>query len=71
MNYCFVAFRSSSVPRHEYSALRLEGINERGKLENQIRNGAFSACRQYLAENERYQFRTQLGDIGSRTDKHW
>ncbi|KAJ8959118.1 hypothetical protein NQ318_022375 [Aromia moschata] len=39
--------------------------------ERQIRNGAFVTCRHYLSNNERYELKTQLDDIGSRTDKHW
>ncbi|CAH0564179.1 unnamed protein product [Brassicogethes aeneus] len=64
--------RSSTVQKHEYSALKTDGgSTETCKYEVQIRNGAFMTCKQYLANNERYELKTQLGDIGTRPDKHW
>ncbi|XP_025829573.1 slowpoke-binding protein isoform X2 [Agrilus planipennis] len=67
----FSSKSGSSVPRHEYSALRTDSGSERHKLEKQIRNGVFSICKEFLSMSDRYEFRTQLGDIGSRADKHW
>lgn len=71
IDFNLLHYRSSSVPRHEYSALRLETNNERLPLDKQIIDGKFSVCRHYLRNNDRYEFKTQLGDIGSRTNKHW
>ncbi|XP_044252578.1 slowpoke-binding protein isoform X2 [Tribolium madens] len=67
----FFSRRSSGAPKHEYSALKTEGGNEKFRAEQQIRNGVFMACKHYLSNNDRYELKTQLGEIGSRTDKHW
>ncbi|KAJ8946809.1 hypothetical protein NQ314_008794, partial [Rhamnusium bicolor] len=61
----------SGLPKHEYSALKTDSGNEKFKGEKQIRNGAFMTCKHYLTNNERYELKTQLDDIGSRADKHW
>ncbi|KAK9888103.1 hypothetical protein WA026_000378 [Henosepilachna vigintioctopunctata] len=63
--------RSSATQKHEYSALKTEGGNEKYRLEKQVRSGAFLACKQYLANNNRYELSNQLCDIGSRVDRHW
>ncbi|XP_072394036.1 slowpoke-binding protein isoform X2 [Diabrotica undecimpunctata] len=63
--------QQGSVQKHEYSALKTDGGNEKFRGERQIRNGAFITCRNNLENNERYELKTQLDDIGSRADKHW
>ncbi|CAH1116176.1 unnamed protein product, partial [Phaedon cochleariae] len=63
--------QSSGLPKHEYSALKTDGDNEKLRAERQIRNGAFMSCKQNLEDNERYELKTQLEDIGSRPEKHW
>ncbi|XP_074027610.1 slowpoke binding protein isoform X3 [Leptinotarsa decemlineata] len=63
--------RQSGVQKHEYSALKTDSGSEKFKGEKQIRNGAFMTCKQYLENNERYELKTQLDDIGSRADKYW
>ncbi|XP_063916667.1 slowpoke-binding protein isoform X2 [Zophobas morio] len=63
--------RSSGGSKHEYSALKTDGGNEKFRAEQQIRDGVFMACKHYLSNNDRYELKVQLGEIGSRTDKHW
>lgn len=63
----FSFVRSSSVPRHEYSALRSDSCSER----NPVRDGAFTTCKSYLSTNERYELKSHLEAIGSRSEKHW
>ncbi|XP_019868713.1 slowpoke-binding protein isoform X2 [Aethina tumida] len=64
--------RSSTVQKHEYSALKTDGgSTDKCRYEQQIKNGAFMTCKHYLQNNERYELKTQLGDIGTRNDKHW
>lgn len=67
----FLVFRSSAASKHEYSALKTDGGNEKLQAERQLKNGVYFACRNYLANNERYELKEQLAEIGSRTDKHW
>ncbi|CAG9856715.1 unnamed protein product [Phyllotreta striolata] len=60
----FFGKRSQSpVRKHEYSALKTDGGCEKFKIERQIRNGAFVACRNNLENNDRYELKTQLDDI--------
>lgn len=67
---CF-CFRQSSQSKHEYSAVKTDGGNDKFKGENRIRNGGYLACKRNLDDNERYELRSQLGDIGYRPDKNW
>ncbi|GJQ73504.1 hypothetical protein Trydic_g13859 [Trypoxylus dichotomus] len=61
----------SNSPKHEYSALRVDSGSEKNKYEKEVRDGVFASCSQYLANSNRYELRTHLGNIGSRADKHW
>ncbi|XP_045476792.1 slowpoke-binding protein isoform X2 [Harmonia axyridis] len=63
--------RSSSTQKHEYSALKTDGGCEKYRLEKQAKTGTFLACKQYLADNDRYELNGQLCNLGSRVDKHW
>ncbi|CAH1993719.1 unnamed protein product [Acanthoscelides obtectus] len=62
--------RQTGLPKHEYSALKTDG-GDKCKEEKQIRNGVYLVCKQHLENNDRYELKSQLEDIGSRNDKHW
>ncbi|XP_059468852.1 slowpoke-binding protein isoform X2 [Neocloeon triangulifer] len=63
--------------RYEYSALEDDGHQqERLEMENKAqrsatRDKANFKCQQYLYNSNRYIFKQQLSDIGSRLEKHW
>ncbi|ERL90137.1 hypothetical protein D910_07491, partial [Dendroctonus ponderosae] len=61
----------SSQSKHEYSAVKTEGGNDKFRGENKIRNNALLACKKKFIDNERYDLISQLGDIGFRSDKNW
>uniref|UniRef100_A0AAR5QA89 Protein kinase domain-containing protein n=1 Tax=Dendroctonus ponderosae TaxID=77166 RepID=A0AAR5QA89_DENPD len=63
--------RQSSQSKHEYSAVKTEGGNDKFRGENKIRNNALLACKKKFIDNERYDLISQLGDIGFRSDKNW
>ncbi|XP_066255796.1 slowpoke-binding protein isoform X2 [Euwallacea similis] len=63
--------RQSSQSKHEYSAIKTDGGNEKFKAESKIRSGAFLVCKRNLDNNDRYELISQLGDIGFRADKNW
>lgn len=63
--------RQSSQSKHEYSAVKTDGGNEKFKSENRIRSGAYLSCKRNLDHNERYELISQLGEIGFRADKNW
>ncbi|XP_050297671.1 slowpoke-binding protein isoform X2 [Anthonomus grandis grandis] len=63
--------RQSSQSKHEYSAVKTDGGNEKFRGENKIKNDSYLACKRNLDDNERYELRGQLGDIGYRVDKNW
>ncbi|XP_071052166.1 slowpoke-binding protein isoform X2 [Onthophagus taurus] len=68
---CNIFLRRSSSPKHEYSALRLDVGADKVKYERELRDGMYTTCSQYLGNHDRYELRTHLGNIGSRSDKHW
>lgn len=63
-------FRSSSVPRHEYCVLHSDCSAER-HLNNEVRDGAFNTCKNYLSNTDRYELKTHLANVGWRADKQW
>ncbi|KAK4874069.1 hypothetical protein RN001_013429 [Aquatica leii] len=64
--------KCSSVGRHEYSALkRTDSGGESNCTDTEMYDGAFIACRQFLSGSTRYELKTQLERIGSRSNKHW
>ncbi|XP_017782525.1 PREDICTED: slowpoke-binding protein isoform X2 [Nicrophorus vespilloides] len=67
--------RSTSMPRHEYSALRLENGSEKNSNDRhqqiQLQDATYTSCQQYLEYGGRYELQRRLGMMGSRPDKHW
>ncbi|KAL3274076.1 hypothetical protein HHI36_015494 [Cryptolaemus montrouzieri] len=62
---------SSVTQKHEYSALKTDGGGEKYRLDKQVQSGVFMACKQYLANNDRYELNNQMFNVGSRVDRHW
>ncbi|XP_060521761.1 slowpoke-binding protein-like isoform X3 [Cylas formicarius] len=63
--------RQSGQIKHEYSAVKTDCGNDGFSGNDQVKNGAFLACKRNLDNSDRYELRSHLGNIGSRPEKNW